>query len=151
MLGYSTKVGQFCMLINTKEQGKTYHLCNPKFKTVSEIYQQIQDFGFDLELISYSEWKERLKVVPKTNPLYPLLSLHIHSAPGHELTLPELYENNARFDCSHFTKALENSGIQVGLKEASIFERWLLSYVDAGLISQETFNQAQSIDLKKQA
>jgi thioester reductase-like protein len=130
--------------MNTKEQGQTYHLCNPKFITVSEIYQQIQDFGFPLELISYSEWKERLKKVPNTNPLYPLLSLHIHSAPNHELTLPELYENNARFDCQRFTNALKHSGIDIGLKDPSIFERWLHNYVDAGLISKETFNKTQS-------
>jgi len=138
--------------MNSKEHGNTYHLCNPDVVTVDEIYQQIKNAGFPLELISYTQWKERLKKVPNTNPLYPLLSLHIHSAPinfklSHELTLPELYENNARFDCTQFMKALEKSGIKIDLKDPTIIERWLHSYLDAGLISKETFNQRQSNSL----
>lgn len=136
--------------MNSKEYGHTYHLCNPDVVTVAEIYQKIKEFGFPLELISYKKWKQRLKLIPDTNPLYPLLSLHIHAAPisqvplnaelGCDLTLPELYENNARFDCTQFMKALENTGIKIELKDPAIFERWLNSYLDAGLISQETFN-----------
>ena len=138
--------------LNSKEHGRTYHLCNPDVVTVDEIYQQIQNAGFPLELISYTQWKERLKTVPNTHPLYPLLSLHIHSAPlntelSHDLTLPELYENNARFDCTQFMKALEKSGIKIDLKDPSIIERWLQSYLDAGLISNETFNKRQSHSL----
>jgi len=120
-------------------KGETFHLCNPTFVTVGEIYQKIKNFGFPLELVSYTQWKERLKVVPETNPLYPLLSLHIHSAPDHELTLPELYERNTRFDCQHLLTALEGSGLEIGLNDPNIFERWLNCYVQEGLISGQTF------------
>jgi len=133
--------------INNKEHGHTYHLCNPKFVSVSEIYQKIQDFGFPLELIPYAEWKDRLKSVPTSNPLYPLLSLHIHSAPNHDLTLPELYERNARFDCTQFIEALEGSGIKIGIEHPAIFERWLHDYADSGLISRETFIKTQSCSI----
>jgi len=125
-----------------KTQGQTYHLCNPTFITVGEIYQQIQNFGFPLKLITYAEWKEQLKTIPITNPLYPLLSLHIHSAPNHDLTLPELYEKNTRFDCTNLLNALAGSGIQLGLNNAEIFERWLNNYVEAGLISEQSFQNA---------
>ena len=130
----------FCHIaMNISEHGKTFHLCNPSFVTVNEIYQKIQEFGFPLDIISYNEWKERLKKVPTTNPLYPLLSLHIHAAPGHKLTLPELYEHNARFDCSLFKSALNGSGISIDLSDPTIFERWLYYYVEEGLISHATF------------
>jgi thioester reductase-like protein len=138
--------------LNSKEQGNTYHLCNPDVVTVGEIYQQIQNAGFPLELISYTQWKERLKAAPITNPLYPLLSLHIHSAPikselSRDLTLPELYENNARFDCTQFMKAIEKSGIKIELKDPAIIEGWLRSYLEGGLISKATFNKRQSHSL----
>lgn len=130
--------------LNSVNQGNTYHLCNPVFVTVGDIYQKIQDFGFPLELISYAEWKQRLKTIPDTNPLYPLLSLHIHAAPDHQLTLPELYEHNSRFDCSQLISALAGSGIDISLDDSAIFERWLHNYVEAGLISSETFKTIES-------
>lgn len=132
---------------NTHTHGKTYHLCNPKFVTVNDIYQKIQNFGFPLELMSYAQWKERLKKVPSHNPLYPLLSLHIHSAPNHSLTLPELYERNTRFDCSNLLAALEGSGIQISLEDPTLFERWLEHYLEAGLISEQTFKLAKNYQL----
>ncbi len=128
---------------------KTFHLCNPSFITVGDIYQKIQDVGFPLALVSYSEWKERLKKIPETNPLYPLLSLHIHEAPGHELTLPELYERNTRFDCSQLIGALEGSGIQISMDDPAITERWLYNYAEAGLISEKTFAQVQRVKLQQ--
>ena len=134
-----------------KTQGQTYHLCNPTFISVTEIYQQIQNFGFPLKLITYDEWKEQLKTIPNTNPLYPLLSLHIHSAPNHDLTLPELYERNTRFDCTNLLNALAGSGIQLGLNNTEVFERWLNNYVEAGLISEQSFQQALDSTDKSQS
>jgi amino acid adenylation domain-containing protein/thioester reductase-like protein len=133
--------------LNTQAEGKTYHLCNPSFITVSDIYQKIKNFGFPLELLSYAQWKEKLKSVPISNPLYPLLSLHIHAAPNHSLTLPELYERNTRFDCSNLLMALKGSGIQIGLNDPALFERWLEHYLEAGLISEHTFKLAQAFEL----
>lgn len=132
------------IVVNQPLAQKTFHMCNPNFISVSDIYQKIQDFGFPLELISYSQWKSRFTSVPSTNPLYPLLSLHIHSAPRHNLTLPELYERNMRFDCSQFLDAIEGSGIEIKLTDPAIFERWLHYYLEAGLISKETFALTQA-------
>lgn len=138
----------FCYVaLNAQTQGKTYHLCNPNFVTVHDIYQKILNFGFPLELLPYSEWKERLKVEPSSNPLYPLLSLHIHAAPNHSLSLPELYERNTRFDCSNLIAALEGSGIDIGLNDPALFERWLEHYLEAGLISQQAFKLAKQYSL----
>ncbi len=130
--------------INNKTHGETFHLCNPIFVTADDIYQQIKNFGFPLELISYAAWKKRLLTIKDTNPLYPLLSLHVHAAPNHHLTLPELYEKNTRFDCTNLTKALNGSGIRVELSDPALFEKWLHYYVASGLISEEKFNQARA-------
>jgi thioester reductase-like protein len=130
--------------LNVRPTAETYHLCNPSFITVDEIYRKILAFGFPLALVSYSEWKRTLQKVPVTNPLYPLLSLHVHRAPNHALTLPELYERNARFDCTQFKQALEGSGIDVEIRDPAIFERWLSNYVDNGLISMASIHRATS-------
>ena len=138
----------FChVALKAHEHGKTYHLCNPTFISVDDIYQKIQAAGFALDLISYTQWKEKLKAAPKSNPLYPLLSLHIHAAENHRLTLPELYERNTRFDCTNLLAALKGSGLQIDLKAPALFERWLEYYLEAGLISEQTFNQAQAMEL----
>ena len=127
-------------------QAKTLHLCNPDFISVDELYRKIHSAGFPLELMSYSRWKEKLKQVPSSNPLYPLLSLHVHPAPDHQLTLPELYEHNTRFDCADFLAELKDSGIRINLHDPDLFERWLQDYLRQGLISKATFHQARSLD-----
>ncbi len=126
-------------------RGETFHLCNPEFTTVSEIYRNIKRFGFPLELVSYTEWKRKLAEAPTSNPLYPLLSLHVHAAPDHTLTLPELYEHNARFDCRALLKALEGSNIEIHTRDRQLFQRWLRDYVRAGLILTSTFQRALKV------
>lgn len=137
----------FChVALNLQKHGNTFHLCNPDFITVDAIYRKIQEAGFPLELLPYAQWKQRLKSEPSSNPLYPLLSLHIHNAPNHKLTLPELYEHNTRFDCRQFLAELEGSGIKISLNTPYLFERWLQDYLRKGLISEAAFNQTRALD-----
>jgi thioester reductase-like protein len=137
----------FChVALNLQTHGQTFHLCNPHFITVDEIYRKILAAGFPLELLPYAQWKQSLKRAPSSNPLYPLLSLHVHAAPNHSLTLPELYEQNTRFDCSHFLAELHGSGIRINLNTPNLFERWLNDYLRKGLISEAAFNRANTLD-----
>jgi hypothetical protein len=56
----------------------TFHLVNSKGGTIREILQAAQSFGYELDLVTSTEWEARLDATvdpPAENPLFPYLVL----------------------------------------------------------------------------
>jgi thioester reductase-like protein len=56
----------------------TFHLINSKGSTIREILQAAQSFGYELDLVTSTQWEARLDAMvdpPADNPLFPYLVL----------------------------------------------------------------------------
>jgi thioester reductase-like protein len=59
------------------EISHVYHLDHPKPILWNDLVAWLNDFGFNIKLCSYTEWRQHLFTLPKENVLYPFLSYYL--------------------------------------------------------------------------
>ncbi|MEG4533980.1 thioester reductase domain-containing protein [Microcoleus sp. D2_18a_D3] len=95
--------------------GRTFHLMNPHPFHLSQLGNWLNNFGYAVKSIPYSEWLAQLETIPlqENNPLKSLLPFFSKSWLEPKLTLPELYQQNfkPRFNCQATLAALSESDI----------------------------------------
>jgi thioester reductase-like protein len=78
---------------------RVYHLASPRPRHWRECVLWLNLFGYDVRLVSYSDWLARLEVETRSpaHALRPLRGFFLTRPPGAAgLTLPELYEEDRR-------------------------------------------------------
>ncbi|MEM6840429.1 MAG: thioester reductase domain-containing protein, partial [Cyanobacteria bacterium P01_C01_bin.120] len=131
-----------------ESSGGTFHI-TPWSSTQdfawNDLFEWAQDYGYPLRRLSYGRWKEQLSQHCRhyqDNALYPLLPFLNETIYKQQLTILELYENTADFDCSNAIAALKGSSIQC----PTIDRQRLFTYLDA-FISQKQLPQPQPLSL----
>ncbi|MEM6521109.1 MAG: amino acid adenylation domain-containing protein [Cyanobacteria bacterium P01_C01_bin.70] len=131
-----------------ESSGGTFHI-TPWSSTQdfawNDLFKWAQDYGYPLRRLSYSRWKEQLSQHCRhrqDNALYPLLPFLNEKIYKQQLTILELYENTADFDCSNAIAALEGSSIQCPVVD----QQKLFTYLDT-FVHQQELPQPQPVSL----
>jgi thioester reductase-like protein len=63
--------------LSLREQsfGRYYHFSNHRTATLVEIWQWVREYGYQLDVVSYEDWRQRLRFVDADNALYPVVPL----------------------------------------------------------------------------
>lgn len=96
----------------------------------NDLFAWAKDYGYPLQRLPYNRWKEQLSQhcrQAQDNALYPLLPFLNETIYERKLTILELYENTAGFDCSNAISALQGSGVQCPVVD----RQRLFTYLDA--------------------
>ncbi|NEQ43849.1 MAG: AMP-binding protein [Leptolyngbya sp. SIOISBB] len=111
----------------------------------NNLFAWAQDYGYTLQRLPYRRWKEQLSEHcrhAQDNVLYPLLPFLNETIYEQKLTVLELYENTADFDCSNAIAALKGSGIQCPVVDRQM----LFTYLDA-FVHQQQLPQSPPLSL----
>lgn len=111
----------------------------------NDLFTWARDYGYPLQRLPYRRWKEQLSEHcrhAQDNVLYPLLPFLNETIYEQKLTILELYENTADFDCSNAIAALKGSGIQCPVVDRQM----LFTYLDA-FIHQKQLPQSPPLSL----
>lgn len=91
-----------------KENKKTvFNLSNYQQISWLDLIHWLNDFGYDIEIVSYQEWKSSLAIINSDNALYPLLSLYMED----EMDVVKVKE--IRTDTRNTLEALMAAGINM--------------------------------------
>jgi thioester reductase-like protein len=93
--------------------------------------------GYELELVPYREWAERLRLVDATHPLHALRSFFLHAiAAENHLTLPELFEESRRTSVTAESTrgAMRSVDASIGALDARLLARYFDDFVERGLV-----------------
>lgn len=96
----------------------------------NDLFAWVQDYGYPLQRLDYSTWKAKLSLQCRHDPnnaLYPLLPFLNEKIYAQTLTILELYQNTADFDCSAAIAALQGSDIHCPV----IDRQMIYTYLDA--------------------
>ncbi|MDC9588447.1 amino acid adenylation domain-containing protein [Xenorhabdus sp. XENO-10] len=119
--------------------GKAYHLGTPNNQQsidMNPFFELINQFGYQLKGLPYSEWLNKLESDPKLaeNPLMPLLPMLSEKIYG-QLTRWEVYENMPVYDAKNTESALKRKYDFYLPMDKHLLERYLSYWIQAGCIS----------------
>ncbi|MDI5978871.1 amino acid adenylation domain-containing protein [Amycolatopsis magusensis] len=104
--------------------GQIFHLWNTDAIPTMATYEWVRTFGYEFEVVSFSEAVDRARRVDPSHPIYPLLPVLFLYESG-EAGLPMTWDDHLKLDplleCAHTLKALEGSGIEA----PAIDEKWM--------------------------
>lgn len=90
----------------TDSIGGRYHLANHTSASLPEIYSWLTSYGYDLDVLPYHSWRERMvNELPPTSPGYSVLPL----IPAHPVG-PE--SKHPTIDCANTWAAVAGTGIE---------------------------------------
>ena len=125
------------------------HLVNPFPRHWRELVLWMNFFGYQVSLMPYREWLERVRVEATANshPLRGLLPFLVREPEGEGgLTFPELYEDSvrSRVNCDRTGRFLNNSQIGTPNISAQLLDRYFRRYIADGFLPPTTFSEHQS-------
>jgi len=116
-----------------KSIGQNYHLTPWSAEndlSWNELFQWINDAGYPLQKMTYTNWKNELNrqtKLSRSNALYPLLPFLNDKIYKQELTILELYENTSNFDCQNTINGLRGSNINCPIIDIDLIYTYLSS------------------------
>lgn len=119
--------------------GQVFHLVPPVGQNVDLItlFELIQDYGYPLKKLPYSEWKDELLKQTRhsqDNALYPLLPFITDKASQKQLTIMELYQNTPDYDDSNAIAGLANTDIVCPPVNAKLVETCFSYFISSGFL-----------------
>jgi thioester reductase-like protein len=121
------------------EQGSRVHhviATRPRHWREGVLWMRLR--GYDVELLPYAEWSERLRATEDaSHPLYALRPFFLRRIPAEdELTLPELFEESRRSSVSGALSlhTLDTLGVRIGDVDARLLSRYFDDFVRRGIV-----------------
>ena len=123
--------GGIVQLLTKYDAGGIYHLANPKYSALADIYDFVRSSGYELEPISYELWRENL-IADATKPgsdnaMIPFLPMLPASQVRAESIDPE-------FGCVLTVDALQKYGVRCAGIDQTLIETYLDYFRRIGLI-----------------
>lgn len=104
------------------------HITNPRSLTYFKIFEAVKEFGYNVRLLSYSEWQQKL--ISDNSENNPLSGLFPYFAPNN-FTM-----NSFNYDRTNLRQFLERKKLSDCAEATSALVHKYLSYlVDQGIIS----------------
>ncbi|EGX55941.1 aminoadipate-semialdehyde dehydrogenase large subunit [Streptomyces zinciresistens K42] len=92
--------------------GKNFNITNPAPTTMTQCYQWLRSFGYDLNVIDEEDARQRALGVDEDHVLFPMTPLLRVASMRHAALDPELQKQiDPQDECRVLTEALEGSGI----------------------------------------
>jgi amino acid adenylation domain-containing protein/thioester reductase-like protein len=92
--------------------GKNFNITNPAPTTMTQCYQWLRSFGYDLNVIDEEDARQRALGVDEDHILFPMTPLLRVASMRHAALDPELQKQiNPQDECRVLTEALQGSGI----------------------------------------
>ncbi|MFF0393818.1 amino acid adenylation domain-containing protein [Kitasatospora sp. NPDC004615] len=92
--------------------GKNFNITNPAPTTMTQCYQWLRSFGYDLNVVDEEDARQRALGVDEDHILFPMTPLLRVASMRHAALDPELQKQiNPQDECRVLTEALEGSGI----------------------------------------
>jgi thioester reductase-like protein len=119
---------------------KAFHLQHPQPIHLSQLANWISILGYDIELVSYEDWLEKLQTDACTpeNPLYTLKPFLLQRWTEEQLTATEIYmqaKRPAEISCKQTLEALEGSGIVCPPLDPQLFGKYLSYLMHSGFLT----------------
>ncbi len=119
---------------------QAFHLQHPQPIHLNQLANWISILGYDIDLISYEDWLEKLQTDACTpeNPLYTLKPFLLQRWTEEQLTATEIYMQERRpsqISCEQTLKALEGSGIVCPSLDAELFGKYLSYLMHSGFLA----------------
>ena len=108
----------------------TFHIVQTTSTSLQEMVYMLRQQGYDIAIVSYEEWMDRLSL-DVDNPLYPFLEdLVIHSS------MPTFFKvlDGSQVSNRHFLQQLQQQTIEWPQWSADIFPRYINHLVNAGYL-----------------
>jgi thioester reductase-like protein len=116
----------------------THHVASARPRHWRECVLWMRLSGYDVELVPYAEWAEKLRVGEDvSHPLYALRSFFLRRVSGEpELTLPELFEESrrSRVESTRSTRALGALGATIRDVDSRLLSRYFDDFVRRGIV-----------------
>lgn len=116
----------------------TYHVLGTGAVMMNEFLDYLVAYGYDLEMLDYPEWYQRLRDAAEggdENDLVPYLPLFGPEAPGLEIGMAG---NHPRFSTIRLDSSLRNSGIEQQVFDQSVMFTYLDYFVEIGFLPAPT-------------
>ncbi|MGI0483800.1 amino acid adenylation domain-containing protein [Pantanalinema rosaneae CENA516] len=119
--------------------GQVFHLVPQPGQNVDlvTLFGLIQDYGYPLKKLSYTEWKEELLHHTRhsqENALYPLLPFITDKVSQEQVTVMELYQNTPDYDDRNAISGLADTDITCPPVNAKLIETCFSYFIDSGFL-----------------
>ncbi len=113
---------------NPEAEGGTFHLANPDRVPAHEFFGWIENFGYSLDQLHYSEWLKAWRQAPREEK--DAIGSILHGAG------PETYEiwDDNTYDDRNTRRALRRSGLQRPEIDANLLESYVRYFVEQGWV-----------------
>ncbi len=123
--------------------GQVFHLVPPQGQNVDLItlFELIQDYGYSLKKLPYTEWKDELLKQTRhsqANALYPLLPFIKDKVSQEHLTVMELYQNTPDYDDRNTVRGLADTDIVCPPVTAKLIETCFSYFIASGFLPAPT-------------
>jgi thioester reductase-like protein len=128
--------------------GDAWHLAHPKPRHWRECVLWMRLYGYDVTLLPYREWTDRLRhAADPDHPLRPLRSFFL-DARSDGLTVPELHEQSRapRLDTERTSAAIARAAVDITPLDADLMDRYFAAFVEQGLLPSPARRRARRQD-----
>ena len=123
----------------TKALGKCFNLVNKSATSIKSMSEVIKKAGYNLELLPYAEWAEKLVASSfEENALSILSRLFVDKRKVGESLVERYGSMQARIDTSNTDELLEGSGIRCLPLDEAVFRKYLAMFSKMGYISSSS-------------
>ena len=131
------EVAALILALSGGSSGEAWHLAHPKPRHWSECVLWMRLYGYDVTLLPYREWTERLRetATDADHPLRPLRSFFVDERSA-GLTIPELHEQSRapKLDAASTSAAIVRAGIEITPLDAALMDRYFSAFVEDGTL-----------------
>jgi thioester reductase-like protein len=110
--------------------GKAFHLLNPTSWKVRDLAVWMKNFGYDVELMDYAEWRKRaiqLAAKDVQHPLHSVLSVFPEEVEQDLMTMPEFGRHNV-------LAALAGTDISCPVVDDELLTRYFTEFIRSGFL-----------------
>ena len=125
--------------IRPESLGDTFHLVNPHHIAINwkQILQWLQTLGYNLHLITYSQWLTTLQTMDdqlSDNALYPLLPV-FSAASKNPATALLNFSHGIQFDCQNALLGLSDTTLNCPAIDVDWLSKYLSFFSDRNILS----------------
>lgn len=114
--------------------GKAFNLVNKNIKTVRELADMINSFGYNIKVLPYDEWKQCLVASGPENALKLLEPLFLEEKSEEESVIRRYADLEAHFDSTNVFDGLKDTGIRCAPVDKALIFKYLCHFISAGYI-----------------
>jgi thioester reductase-like protein len=119
--------------LSSGSSGEAWHLAHPQPRHWSECVLWMRLYGYDVTLLPYREWTERLRqtATDAGHPLRLLRSFFIDER-SQGLTIPELHEQSRspKLETTRTSAAIARAAIEIAPLDAELMDRYFTAFVE---------------------